>query len=58
MLTEAASYMELYILSAGAEKNSRGQVGGMGLVGLAENKANSAPLELELGLSLTILPFK
>ena len=24
----------------------------MGVVGLAENKANSAPIELELGLSL------
>ena len=29
-----------------------GSVGWFGVVGLAENKANSAPLELELGLSL------
>ena len=30
---------------------------GLGVVGLAENKANSAPLELELRLSLAILHF-
>ena len=30
----------------------------MGVVGLAENKANSAPIELELWLSLAIIIFK
>ena len=31
---------------------------GVGVVGLAENKANSAPLELELWLSLAKLKLK
>ena len=32
--------------------------GGVGVVGLAENKANSAQLELELGLGLSLAIFK
>ena len=38
---------------AGAEK----KLSWVGVVGLAENKANSAPIELELELSLTIMMF-
>ena len=43
---------------AGAEKkNFPGQVG-VEVVGLAENKANSAPLELELSLAKNLGIFK
>ena len=43
-----------YLVSWSSEKTFPGGWVGVGVVGLAENEANSAPLELELGLSLAI----
>ena len=53
-------YTELYLLSYMQLKKKLSRVGGGGgvggwVVGLTGNRANSAPLELGLGLSLAII---
>ena len=47
----------MYLVKLELRKNFPGRVGvggGVGMVGLAENKANSAPIELELELRLSL----
>ena len=49
-------YTELYLLSCMQLKKKLSRMGGWGwVVGLTGNRANSAPLELGLGLSLAII---